>query len=115
MAHRSPARWLAPIALLAALAAVGLVYQSTTEDKATPSKSSSTTEREGGSSTSDGDRTTATQAAESDAPKSYRVKSGDTLGAIAETTGVSVEEIQELNPDLDASSLTVGQRIRLRR
>jgi hypothetical protein len=44
----------------------------------------------------------------------YTIKAGDTLGSIAEDNDVSVERIQELNPDLDAQSLTAGQRIRLR-
>jgi LysM repeat protein len=112
MAHRSPARWLAPIALLVALAAVGLVYQSTTEDKTSSSKPSSSTDGKTGTSTG---RTSTAKTEGKAGPKTYRVKSGDTLGAIAESTGVPVIELQELNPDLDASSLSVGQRIRLRR
>ncbi|HEY6780051.1 MAG TPA: LysM domain-containing protein [Thermoleophilaceae bacterium] len=45
---------------------------------------------------------------------SYTVKTGDTLGAIAEQTGVSVEQLQELNPELDPQALVSGQRIKLR-
>jgi LysM repeat protein len=44
----------------------------------------------------------------------YTVKSGDTLGAIAETTGVTVETLQELNPELDPQALIAGQKIQLR-
>jgi len=44
----------------------------------------------------------------------YTVKAGDTLGGIAEKTGVSVEELQELNPQLDPQALVSGQRLRLR-
>jgi LysM repeat protein len=44
----------------------------------------------------------------------YTVKSGDTLGAIAERTGVPIERIQQLNPDLDPQALVAGQRIKLR-
>lgn len=47
-------------------------------------------------------------------PATYTVKSGDTLGAIAETTGVTVETIQELNPELDPQALIAGQKIQLR-
>ncbi|HEY4278757.1 MAG TPA: LysM domain-containing protein [Conexibacter sp.] len=43
----------------------------------------------------------------------YVVKSGDNLTAISQRTGVPVERIQSLNPGLDASALTVGQRLRL--
>lgn len=47
-------------------------------------------------------------------PATYTVKTGDTLGAIAETTGVTVETIQELNPELDPQALIAGQKIQLR-
>ena len=47
-------------------------------------------------------------------PKSYTVKEGDTLSAIAMKTGVSVEEIQQLNPDIDVQALQPGERLRLR-
>ncbi len=44
----------------------------------------------------------------------YTVKSGDTLGDIAEKTGVGVEQLQELNPQLDPQALTSGQKLKLR-
>lgn len=47
-------------------------------------------------------------------PATYTVKSGDTLGAIAETTGVPVDMLQELNPELDPQALIAGQKIQLR-
>jgi LysM repeat protein len=47
-------------------------------------------------------------------PATYTVKSGDTLGAIAETTGVPVDTLQELNPELDPQALIAGQKIQLR-
>ena len=47
-------------------------------------------------------------------PATYTVKSGDTLGAIAETTGVTVATLQELNPELDPQALIAGQKIQLR-
>jgi LysM repeat protein len=46
--------------------------------------------------------------------RTYTVKTGDTLGAIAEKTGVSVERLQELNPELDPQALLSGQKINLR-
>jgi LysM repeat protein len=42
------------------------------------------------------------------------VKLNDTLGLIAQKTGVPVERIEELNPELDPQNLIVGQRIKLR-
>ena len=44
----------------------------------------------------------------------YTVKTGDTLGGIAESVGVPVERLHELNPDLDPQQLVSGQKIRLR-
>ena len=44
----------------------------------------------------------------------YTVKTGDTLGAIAEKTGTDVERLQELNPELDPQALVAGQKIKLR-
>jgi LysM domain len=44
----------------------------------------------------------------------YRVRLNDTLGLIAEQTGVPVERLEALNPELDPQNLIVGQQIRLR-
>ena len=42
------------------------------------------------------------------------VHSGDTLGKISEETGVDVDKLVQLNPDLDPQALLTGQRIALR-
>jgi LysM repeat protein len=42
------------------------------------------------------------------------VHAGDTLGAISLKTGIDVDTIQALNPDLDPQTLLEGQRIALR-
>jgi LysM repeat protein len=47
-------------------------------------------------------------------PRFYRVKSGDTLGGIAERTGVAIDELMALNPDVDPRTLVTGQRLKLR-
>lgn len=44
----------------------------------------------------------------------YTVKRGDTLAGIAERTGIPIEKLQELNPQLDPQSLVSGQKIKLR-
>ena len=46
--------------------------------------------------------------------KVYVIKEGDTLTAIAVSTGISVEKIQRLNPDLDPQVLISGQSLKLR-
>lgn len=47
-------------------------------------------------------------------PASYEVKSGDTLIAIAHSTGVPVATIEELNPEVDPQILVAGEKLKLR-
>jgi LysM repeat protein len=42
------------------------------------------------------------------------VRPGDTLGHIAEETGIDIDTLTQLNPDLDPQALLEGQRIQLR-
>jgi LysM repeat protein len=44
----------------------------------------------------------------------YIVKRDDTFGSIADKTGVPVDRLQELNPDVDPQTLHRGQKIKLR-
>lgn len=46
--------------------------------------------------------------------KTYVVKSGDTLTAIAHRTGVPVAQILALNPEVDPQILIAGQTLKLR-
>lgn len=46
--------------------------------------------------------------------KTYEVKVGDTLTGISEKTGVPIEDIELLNPDLDPQALQAGQELKLR-
>jgi LysM repeat protein len=46
--------------------------------------------------------------------KTYTVQSGDTLTAIAQKTGVSVAEIQALNPGVDPQILQTGETLKLK-
>ena len=106
MAGRSPARFLAPLALVAFLVALLMVLSS------------------GGGGDSTGDEQPATNASpaatatpEKERQKRkrrvYVVKPGDTPSGIAEETGVSLEELEKANPDLDPQLLAPGQRIRI--
>ena len=120
MTPRSLSRWLAPLALLAAVLAVGVVVSGSTQDGEGDNGSTSTSREErrearrGGRSTSAGERT-APGARTSTTPRreTYTVRPGDTLALISERTGVPVEELQELNPTVDPNNLTVGQKIKL--
>jgi LysM repeat protein len=47
-------------------------------------------------------------------PATYTIKANDTLSGIAAEHGMTVDRLQELNPDLDPQGLVAGQRIKLR-
>jgi LysM repeat protein len=118
MEHLSPSRWMAPLALLAAIVAVGIVVSTSTggDGQDGPAAATTATGQEqggsGGGETSTGEGRTGTTAT-NERPRTYRVQAGDSFATIAEETGLSVEELQELNPDVDPQSLRVGQSIRL--
>jgi LysM repeat protein len=101
--RRSPARLLAPLALIACALALILVVSNSGSDDGADENGSAAAQR-----------TTTTDTAPRKQPASYTVKTGDTLGAIAEKTGLSVERLQELNPELDPQALVSGQKIKLR-
>ena len=45
----------------------------------------------------------------------YSVRSGDTLAAIADRLGTTVDELLTLNPGIDPHALRVGQSLRVER
>jgi LysM repeat protein len=47
-------------------------------------------------------------------PKTYVVKSGDTLVSIAHRTGIPVAHILALNPEVDPQILIAGETLKLR-
>ena len=104
--RRSPARFLAPIALVAF--AVALYSVAKDPGKSSESNSSGTNPTATATPTSKSSAKKKT----SKKRKTYTVKSGDTLSGIAEKTGVSLETLNELNPDAD--TLSPGQKLRLR-
>jgi LysM repeat protein len=103
MARRSPARFLAPLALVAVCFALYMIVDST-------QTSSNGNRSPNGTSA----QPTATATPKRRGPRRYRVREGDTPSSIAEKTGVPLEDILRLNPDLDPQTLRPGQRIRLR-
>jgi LysM repeat protein len=116
MAHSSPARWLAPIALVAGSLALVVVLATSSGSSSTSPDSSPTVPAKQRS------KQAARKAAPADKPATtpvtqqqhtYTVQSGDYLSTVSEKTGLSVERLRELNPGLDANSMSVGQEIRL--
>jgi LysM repeat protein len=105
----SPARLIAPVALVASLVAVALIVSNSTGNDDNGG--------DGGSATRTAEPRQQQQARQQRRQPQrtfYRVKLNDTLGLIAEQTGVPVEQLEALNPELDPQNLIVGQRIRLR-
>jgi LysM repeat protein len=104
----SPARLLAPISLVAFVLALFLVIAS----------SDTSDDSDDGSRNADGQGEQISTVGDTTEPSVsrtfYTVKTGDTLAAIAETVGVPVTRLQELNPELDPQALVSGQKIRLR-
>jgi LysM repeat protein len=99
MLPRRPARYLAPMALVACAIVVVAVVSSSGSGKHHPATPTSRV-----------------------APRHHRshrrvyhVRRGDTLSRIALKTGVPVAQLEALNPGLDPHTLRPGQRVKLRR
>jgi LysM repeat protein len=109
MARRSPARLLAPLALVGFVFALVVVVKGSLPD-ADGGRPATTGEREPAATPA---KSTPTSSPSKE-PRSYVVKPGDTPSSIAVKTGVSLAEIERLNPDLDPQLLAPGDRLKLR-
>jgi LysM repeat protein len=96
------ARLFAVLALVAAIAAVFLVVSGSVDDGSD----------EKGGKTQQQARTDETQSRTKAA--TYEVKPGDTLTRISAKTGVPVEELIDLNPEVDPQILIAGETLKLR-
>jgi teichoic acid transport system ATP-binding protein len=105
MVARSSLRYLAPIALVVVFIALIVVVASSGGGG---SKSSRPARRPAAAQSQPGSQPARTTA------RTYVVKPGDSLLAIAEKTGVPTDQLQRLNPDIDPQVLVPGQRLRLR-
>lgn len=98
------ARVLVPLAMVAVVLAVVAIVSGTMSDS-----------RNGNG---DGERKARTEQQQSQKPEFegdvYVVQPGDTLTGVAAKTGVSVGELQRLNPDLDPETLGTGQSLKIR-
>jgi hypothetical protein len=112
MAPRSPARFLAPLALVAFGIALFMIVTSTSTDPDTEDGGNATQEERPAASPGNGEEDEG--GSERRGRRRYTVRPGDTPSSIAEKTGVPLEDILRLNPDLDPQTLSPGQRIKLR-
>jgi LysM repeat protein len=115
MTHRSPARYLAPLALVGFVVALVLVVGGSGnggEQTAAPTPTPASTAE----SAQERDRRERRERRreQKKEQETYTVQAGDTPSGIAEETGVPLETLEELNPDLDPQSLAVGDEIRIR-
>src|SRR5947209_11608010 len=102
MVARNRARYLAPIALVAALAGTYLVVHAGLHDKHAAAHSHSA-------------RRLKPSQRRFARVRFYTVQPGDSLTSIAKKTGISMTKLEELNPAADPNALQSGQRLRLRR
>jgi LysM repeat protein len=100
---RSPARVFAPLALVVCAVAILVIVNRNSDSGG--SKSSTT-----GATTS---TTTSTKRGSTKPKRRYVVKPGDVLSSISIKTGVPLDTLQRLNPNVDAQSLHVGQKLKL--
>jgi LysM repeat protein len=101
---KAPARVLALLALIGAAAAIVLVVQASSGDDSSSKKNVPTKQAKNGKKGKD----------KKSSPKTYTVQSGDNLTSIAQETGISVAEIQQLNPSVDPLALVEGEKLKLR-
>jgi LysM repeat protein len=111
--RRSPARWLAPLVLVACAIVVYSVVNATLLSSDDPATSSTAKSATTATSRTVSERSSSSKKRSARRRRTYTVKSGDTLSSIAIKTGVSLERIQQLNPKLDSNSLQTGQRVKL--
>ena len=109
---RPPRTWesyAAPIAfLVAATVAILLVRSALHHDSSRPA-----TTRPPASATTASQPTTTRKPKPGAKAAYYVVQAGDTFGTIASKSGVTVAQIEQLNPGIASTSLHIGQKIRV--
>ena len=103
-------RFVAPLAIVAFAIAFIIVLSSSGGGSNSSGGTSTTNATSTSRSTTAGKRSGSKLAHR----RTYTVRAGDTLGAIAIKTGVSVTSLEDLNPGLDPQGLVAGQRLKLR-
>lgn len=96
---------IAPVALIATVLVAFLIVRGATDDNDGESKKS---ERPTTSTTASGCPSGAPADEQAVKDGYYVLEAGENLSTVAERTCIPVDEIERLNPDLDAQSLPVG-------
>jgi LysM repeat protein len=99
-------RYAAPVAFLAAVTIAVLLVRSGLHSDS-PSSSPTTVAK-----TSTAPTTTPTPRHRR--PKYYRLRAGETISDVAIRFNTTVEKLLNLNPKIEPTQLTIGQRIRVR-
>lgn len=102
----APAAFLAGVTIAVLLIRAGL--GASDEPAPTPATTASRT-----ATTQTTTRETTTTATTTAEQRSYTIEAGDTYGSIAAEFDTTVDRLRELNPDVDETQLTIGQRIRV--
>jgi LysM repeat protein len=106
----NPLRILAPVALVVfAIVFLVVVSSSGVDDDSTKGGGGALT----GQSAADGKKSTG-KARPRRRRANYTVKPGDSLGSISEKTGVPIETLEQLNPQIDPQALDAGAKLKLR-
>jgi LysM repeat protein len=100
---RRPARIFAPLSLVACAVAVLVIVNTNNKESGDSNGSNPPTQTS----------TVTNQQPTKKTPKRYTVKPGDVLSAIAIKTGVPLDTLIRLNPNVDAQSLHAGQKLKL--
>jgi LysM repeat protein len=108
---RNPLRFLAPLALVAFTLAFLVVLTSSDVDSGDNGSEAGRSEQRDASAQR---QSTTTTVRKTRTPATYTVKAGDTLAGIAERTGVTVDKLLDINPDIDPQALVSGQVLKLR-
>lgn len=116
MTRRQVARVGAPAAFLAAVTIAVLLIRAglgggggTTTTASVPTATVPQATRAAATTTRTRTATATTKSAEF-----YTVAAGDTFGTIAARFGTTVAQLEQLNPGVSSSSLSIGQRIRVK-
>jgi LysM repeat protein len=99
------ARFFALVALIAAIVAIVVVVSNTHLNSSSDSKGKQ----------AQAQKTQPQKKKPRTTKKAYTVQSGDTLTSIAHKTGLTVSELQALNPEVDPQILVAGEVLKLQK